>query len=314
MEDFLLNAAMIREGGRACPSLARRARGKIRCCRRDLPVPGDPLPFPPSLPLSVVLFLLLLAPAVGSFLGVLVDRLPRGEDIIRAPSRCRSCGARLGVWDLLPLIGFVLRRGRCRYCGAAIPPFSLYLEILATGAALLALAAGGGGSMVLFSCLFLWLLLALGSCDLIWLRLPDPLTGALALLLFGWGIWGGSRAPLPELPDLTGMLWGAALGMGSFLALRLGYQVWRGREGLGLGDVKLMAGLGAYAGVFDLALLVLMAALMGLVGGAVMALRSGMSGAGRAAALAQQALPFGTALCASAALLWLLRALAIVPS
>lgn len=269
--------------------------------------PTDALP--PVLPPAAILFLLLFAPALGSFLGVLVDRLPRGEDVLRAPSRCRACGRRLGLRDLLPILSFVWTRGRCRHCGAAIPPWSLYLELLATGAAVLALAAGGGAVTLLLSCLFLWLLLALAFCDLIWLRLPDGLTLALAVLVVIWAGLGGRQ-------DLGLALLGAGLSSGSFLALRLLYRQLRHREGLGLGDVKLMAGLGGFAGVFDLPLLVLIAALLALAAGLA---RGGLarrrSTAGRASQIpfGQQALPFGAALCGAAALLWLMRALGGLP-
>lgn len=238
-----------------------------------------------------VWLLLLLAPAAGSFLAVLADRLPRGEDVLLQRSACRSCGQRLGAADLVPLLSFVLTRGHCRHCGAAVPPWLLYFEIAATGAAVLALAAGGSAAAVLLSCLFLWLLLTLATADLLWLRLPDVLTGGLFALVLLMGLQPGAGG-------LGAVLGGAALGAGSFLALRLGYRALRGREGLGLGDVKLMAGLGGFAGAIDLPLLLLLAS-----GGALAAawlpqrrLRGGME------------LPFGAALCAAAAVLWLLRA------
>ena len=157
-----------------------------------------------ALPPVAMLFLLLLAPALGSFLGVLVDRLPRGEDVLWAPSRCRSCETRLQVRDLLPILSFIWTRGRCRHCAATIPPWSLYLEIMATGAVVLALAAGGSAGSVLLSCLFLWILLALASCDLLWLRLPDGLVLALAAVVHGMvqtvlqeSRYGRSRDSLP---------------------------------------------------------------------------------------------------------------------
>ena len=253
-----------------------------------------------------LLLFLLLAPAVGSFLGVLADRLARGEDVLRQPSACRSCGRRLGGLDLLPLVSFLASRGRCRHCGARIPPWLFYIELLALGAAVLALAAGGGPGAVLPACLFLWLLLALGVSDILWLRLPDVLTACLFLLVLGW-IWldagGGDMARY----DLGWALLGAALGSGSFLMIRIGYRALRGREGLGLGDVKLMAPLGAFAGPLDLPLLVLIGALLALLGG----LLSGPKP--RQGPLRFQALPFGTALCAAAALLWGLRAAHLLP-
>lgn len=282
-----------------------------------------------SIPVPVVLFLVLLAPAVGSFLAVLVDRLPRGEDVLRRRSHCRSCGRTLRALDLLPILSFLGSAGRCRHCQAKIPPWTLYLEIAATGAMVLALAAGGGLEQVLFSALFLWLLLALGVCDLLWFRLPDVLTAVLFALVMCAALGGRPGGGLgAEIGDLTSALLGAGAGAvagtGSFLLLRLGYRALRGREGLGLGDVKLMAGLGAYAGVFDLPLLVLLAALIGLTGGLLPLMRplmrpllrspdkrGGYQQMGRP--LGQQALPFGAALCAAAALLWLLRALGLLP-
>ncbi len=234
------------------------------------------------------LFLLLLAPCIGSFLGVLVDRLPRGEDVTRAPSACRACGTRLGWRDLVPLVSFALLRGRCRQCGAAIPAWHLYLEIAATGAGVIAVLLGQGPAAMLLIAGVLWLLLALAVADLIWLRLPDVLTAALLGLALLW-VWQSGG-------DVVQALLGAALGAGSFWAIRVVYRALRGREGLGLGDVKLMAGLGALVGPLGLPQMVLLAALLAL---AAAALQAGPLRATRP-------LPFGAALCASAALWWLL--------
>lgn len=154
--------------------------------------------------------------------------------------------------------------------------------------------------------------------DLLWFCLPDLLTAGVFALGLGLAVVT-SLAPVPEALGFA--LLGAGLGAGSFLALRSGYRALRHREGLGLGDVKLMVGLGAFAGPLDLPLLVLVAALLALLGGLWQYLRSrrGVPGpapqqisvrsaAGEEASLALIALPFGTALAAAAALIWLLRA------
>jgi len=242
------------------------------------------------------LLLILIAPFMGSFLALLADRLPRGEDVIVKPSHCRRCDARLRLRDLVPVLSFVSTRGRCRHCGAAIPPVTLYSEIAATGAAVLAVLAGGGPADIWLSAVFLWLLLALTLCDLQWYRLPDLLTGTLFLTALGIAARGGG---------LDQALIGAGLGSGAFLALRLGYYAIRGREGLGLGDVKLMAGLGAFAGPLDLPLLVLIAALGALAGAG---LDHMVDRRRRGTSLAIRKLPFGAALCGAAAILWVLRA------
>lgn len=264
---------------------------------------------------GLTLFVILLAPAVGSFLAVLVDRLPQQEDVTLKASACRSCGGRLGLRDLMPLLSYIGLRGRCRHCGAVIPAWLFYMEFLALGAAVLALAAGGSPAEVLLSCLFLWLLLALAMADLLWFRLPDMLTVAIFVVGLALAVL---MSPMTGNRALGFALLGAGLGAGSFLALRMAYRALRGREGLGLGDVKLMAGLGAFAGPLDLPLLVLLAALLALVGGIWQHLRRPGTPLGSVpvspsqqtspASLAVVALPFGTALCAAAALIWLLRA------
>ncbi len=235
-----------------------------------------------------MLFLLLVAPAAGSFLGVLVDRLPRGEDVLRAPSRCRTCGVRLGPRELVPLVSFALQRGQCLRCRATLPGWLFLMELAALGLAVLAILRGGDGWQIWTSAGLLWLLLALGVCDLIWFRLPDALTAALAALCLGAALPAG---------QLMMALAGGLLGAGSFLALRVTYHALRGREGLGLGDVKLMAGLGALTGPAHLPLMVLIAALGAL--GLTLALRRDMR--------ADLALPFGTALVAAAGVMWLME-------
>ncbi|MEM8848455.1 MAG: prepilin peptidase [Pseudomonadota bacterium] len=249
----------------------------------------------------LAIFLILIGPAIGSFLGVLVDRLPRGEDIVAQPSRCRSCGTKLSPVDLIPLISFAKNHGRCRHCAAPIPTFTFQTEILGAAAAVLAVLAGGGPVEMFLAAIWLWLLVALAMTDLIWMRLPDPLT----LLLFATAL---AVAALPFGHGWHTAIWGACLGCGSFLALRWGYAALRGQTGLGLGDVKLMAGLGAFAGPLALPHLILIAALAALVA-AVLTRSTAVDGLKR-----DRALPFGAALCAAAALLWLWRAAGISSS
>jgi leader peptidase (prepilin peptidase)/N-methyltransferase len=240
------------------------------------------------------LFLLMVAPAVGSFLGALIDRLPREEDILRAPSRCRSCGTRLRAVDLVPLLSFVVLRGKCRYCAAPLPGWLPLMELAAFGLAGLAVLRGGDDWQIWTSAGVLWLLLALGVCDLLWFRLPDALTAALAALCLGAAVGNG-----------LGMLAlaGGLLGAGAFLALRVGYMSLRGREGLGLGDVKLMAGLGALTGPAHLPLLVLVAALGALLATLILRWGGGVRGGLRG----DLALPFGAALTAAGGALWLME-------
>ena len=240
----------------------------------------------------LLLLVILLGPAIGSFLAVLVDRLPRGEDTVLRASGCRSCGTALKGWQMVPILSFLIQRGRCKNCGAVIPPWLLYLELICLGLGILAVLQGGGATEVVLSAAFLWLLAALATADLIWFRLFDPLTAALALVAF-------AMALAPQGVGLEQAALGAALGAGSFAALRWGYWLLRRREGLGLGDVKLMVGLGAFSGPYDLPLLVLLAAVMALV------VALGQRLVNRQSLAADRPLPFGAALCAAAAMLWL---------
>lgn len=239
------------------------------------------------------ILLILISPAIGSFLGVLADRLPRGEDVVFTPSACRTCKHRLGVLQLLPVVSYIMQRGRCTSCGVAIPPVTLYIELLAIGAAVLAVLAGGAPLAVGLSAIWLWLLIALAVSDAVWFRLPDPLTLCLlvcAVLL----------SLMPQGIGVMAAMIGAVSGAGSFAILRWSYFKLRGRVGLGLGDVKLMGGLGAFSGPADLPVLVLIAALSTLVFAILTRERlQGLS--------AIRPLPFGTFLCFAAAVLWLLR-------
>lgn len=242
------------------------------------------------------ILLIALSPAVGSFLGVLVDRLPRGEEVIVKPSACRSCKAKLGWFELVPVLSFLVQRGRCKGCTSSIPPWVFYIEVLAIGAAVLGVIASQGHILdAVLTTIFLWMLLALAIADARWFRLPDVLNAALA----------ASALALASLPSGIGMqaVYGALIGGMSFLILRVGYQWIRGREGLGLGDVKLMVGLGAFIGPFTLPWMLMIAACTALS----VALVQQFNRAQRVDL--QTPLPFGTALCAATFAIWLARML-----
>lgn len=249
-------------------------------------------------PAYFTLLLLLVSPAAGSFIALLADRLPRRESVVAPRSACRSCGAGLRTRDLVPVLSFLIARGRCRHCDSTLPAWLLYTEIAAIGAACLAAALGGTALQIWLTALILWLLLALAVTDVLWMRLPDVLTAALTALAVLWPLLFVPTHP--ALPDsLIVALAGAAAGSLSFWLIRLGYRQLRGREGLGLGDVKLMAGLGALCGPWLLAQLVLLAALT-----TIAAALAGSLTQGRSALKAGRALPFGAALCAAAGFLW----------
>lgn len=187
----------------------------------------------------------------GSFLALLTWRWPQGL-AMTGRSRCDTCGAVLEPLALVPVLSFAALRGRCGHCGAAIAPRHLAIELAAAviGAALLWRWPGVDG---LALALAGWWLLALIVLDAEHHWLPDALTLPLipfALLLPG--------PPLPE------RLWGAGLGFAGLWLVGAGYRRLRGHDGLGGGDPKLLAGLGAMLGAWALPPLISVAAGIGL--------------------------------------------------
>jgi leader peptidase (prepilin peptidase) / N-methyltransferase len=234
---------------------------------------------------------LLSAPFVGSFLGVVVRRLPEGQPIAWVRSRCECCGAVLSAWDLVPLCSWLATGGRCRYCGHPLGWFYPAIEFSAFAVALAALAADGGEKIWL-DCCFGWWLLALGWIDARRWLLPDPLT--LPLIIAGLA---AAVAFDPE--QLTDRALGAALGYLGLRVVALLYRRLRGREGLGHGDAKLLAAAGAWVGAMALPQVVLGAAISALFTAACLRLAGVRLGAG-------SALPFGPFLALATWLIWLL--------
>jgi len=202
---------------------------------------------------------LLLSPFVGSFLGVVIRRLPLGRPIAVARSECEGCGRALPARDLVPLLSYVLLRGRCRFCRAGIARFHVGIELAAIAVAAWATLAvpGGNAAVVWVDCAVGWWLLVLAWIDWDHLRLPDVLTLPLVIagLLATWALE----------PEATADH--AAAAAAAYLAFRgiaLAYRLLRGREGLGQGDAKLLAASGAWVGLAGLPSVVLGAALTAL--------------------------------------------------
>ncbi len=236
------------------------------------------------------LFPVAAAPFVGSFLGLLADRLPAGGRVVSGRSACPHCRHRLGPRDLVPVLSWLVARGRCRYCGARLGVFYPAIEIGALAIAVWA-ASMLGGWLLWAGCALGWTLLALGLIDARHTVLPDELT----LPLIGAGLGVAYLIDPALLPDHA---IGAAAGFAAFMAVGFAYRRLRGREGLGLGDAKLLAGAGAWVSWWGLPSVVLLAAL----GALTVAL--GRSIAGRPVSLTDE-VPFGSALALALWLVWL---------
>jgi leader peptidase (prepilin peptidase)/N-methyltransferase len=181
---------------------------------------------------------ILAAPLVGSFLGVLILRLPAGRPVGWTRSACPSCGNLLSAVDLVPVASWLLLRGRCRHCRTALGLFYPGIELAALGVALWA-AHVLPGPLVWAGCALGWALLAAGAIDYRHLQLPD----IIVLPLVPAGLALHYLVAPDRLPDHA---IGALAGYMVFVAFREIYARIRGREGLGLGDAKLLAAAGAW--------------------------------------------------------------------
>lgn len=211
----------------------------------------------------MTVFSFLFGLILGSFLNVCIYRIPHRKSIIHPPSSCPHCGARIKVYDNIPLISYMVLLGKCRSCRQSIPIRYPVVEFL-TGCLSTALFIRYGLSPQYF--LFLAFSASLVIVSFIDLRhkiipdvisLPGILVGLAAISLF----------------KLNGLSWkdsiiGIIVGGGSLLLIGLVFEWLRGKEGMGMGDVKLLAMIGAWMGYLALPYIVLISSLTGmLIGG-----------------------------------------------
>jgi len=242
----------------------------------------------------------------GSFLALCAYRLPRGLSLVRPGSRCPHCGGGLKARENIPLLSFALQGGRCRRCRGAIAWRYPAIEAAVAGGFAWSWARADSSREFVGAAFFLGCLITLIATDLDCRQLPDELT------LGGWAVglalaWAeGSLAPRALA---------SALGAGSLALVGVGYQRWRGREGMGWGDIKMLGMMGAFLGIeggaVALALAAVAAAGMGLLQAAgvlVSRLRRGQGWARARAAtgvfLSRGALPFGVFLGGGAMAAW----------
>ncbi|MBN2645146.1 MAG: prepilin peptidase [Desulfuromonadaceae bacterium] len=215
---------------------------------------------------------------VGSFLNVCIYRLPLGRSIVRPGSHCFECGNTLRWYHNIPLLSFILLRGRCGFCGA---PFSWRYPLveLLNGVLYLAVFHYAGftvASLVLF--LFLSSLLVITFIDLDHQIIPDVISlpgiavGILCSFFIPWLTWQDS-------------VLGVVAGGGSLLLIAMGYAFLTKKEGMGGGDIKLLAMIGAFLGWRAVLPVVFLSSLLGTLIGVPLMLAKGKDG--------KLAIPFG---------------------
>lgn len=234
----------------------------------------------------------LFAPFIGSFLGVVILRLPAGRPLILARSQCSGCGRSLQFFEMIPLVSWLWLRGRCRCRVRSIGWFHPAIEFAALAVPGFVVIAGASGAALWLGSLLGWALLALAWIDATTLRLPDALT--LPLIVLGlfttWLLIPGA---------LIAHAAAATLGYLAITALGLLWRAWRGIEAIGAGDAKLLAAGGAWCGPALLPWILLAAALLGILIACALKL------SGRAIG-ARTPIPFGPPLAAAIFAAWLL--------
>lgn len=221
---------------------------------------------------------------VGSYLNVLIYRLPLGMSTVKPRSRCPACGAPIRALDNLPVLSFLLLGGRCRSCGVRIswryPLLEIATALLFAGCVI----AFGLSLQALMAAVFGCLMIALAMIDVDHMILPDRITWPGIALGFLFHALLALQLGLPWR-HMLGPLFGAVLGGGLPLAI---YGLWwliRREEGLGLGDAKMLALIGAFLGWKAMLVAFFFGVLSGSIVGVVLMRRSGQG--------MQTRLPFG---------------------
>jgi leader peptidase (prepilin peptidase) / N-methyltransferase len=234
--------------------------------------------------MTAIVLLVIWGLAIGSFLNVCIYRLPRGESVVRPPSHCTDCGHQISWFENVPVLSYVILRGRCRRCGARISPMYPLVELATAALFVATYLLVGVGPLLVPRLAFACALIVLFVVDLQHHLLPNvvTVTGIVLGLLFS------VTAP----PGWRDSLIGIVAGGGVLLVIAKSYERLRREEGLGMGDVKMLAMIGAFLGwQLTLVTLVLSSIAGSIVGvGLIVSRRGGM----------KYALPFGTFLALGA--------------
>lgn len=245
----------------------------------------------------------LLGLGIGSFLNVVIYRIPeqlkqesadpnwdfRSFNLAFPGSHCPSCKKSIPIWRNIPLLTYLIQGGRCHACHVRIPVHYFFVELVSIVLALFCLAKFGLSWHGAFAFAFSVILLALIVIDLQHFLLPDDLTLSLLWLALLYSLTGEGISSQQAIV-------GAALAYVFLWVVGTGFAYWKGYEGMGYGDYKLAAAIGASLGWEIFPLFILLAALLSLfVGGAYLLLRGGAW---------KTRLPFGPFLAASGFLLY----------
>jgi leader peptidase (prepilin peptidase) / N-methyltransferase len=202
---------------------------------------------------------------VGSFLNVVIHRLPRGESLVRPRSRCPACEATIAGYDNVPIVSWLLLRGRCRHCGTRIPARYPAIELITAASFAAVVAVRGADPHLLLELPFVAVLIAVAGIDLEHKIVPNRIVLPAA-------VWALATAPVVALSDLPELLVAGAAAFTALLLAAIAYPA-----GMGMGDVKLAGVMGLYLGL-AVAPALLAAFAAGAMIGVAIVLRDGGSG------------------------------------
>lgn len=212
----------------------------------------------------------------GSFLNVVVYRLPRGRSIVRPRSACPGCGRPIPWHENVPVLGWIALRGRCRGCGGRISPRYPVVELLGALLALLCLWRFGPSFEAGIAYAFLMALLAVTLIDWEHRIIPNEISLPFILVGVGWSF------VTPTIDPLDSVL-GVVAGGGGLWLVGVLYRALRNADGMGGGDVKLMAMIGAFLGFRMVVPVILIASFFGSIYGIVLMRRTGAGGGAKVA-------------------------------
>jgi leader peptidase (prepilin peptidase)/N-methyltransferase len=216
----------------------------------------------------MALYFLLFGLALGSFLNVCIYRIPIKKSIINPPSLCPKCGKKIRIYDNIPIVSYLFLRGRCRHCRESISWEYPLVEGI-TGLLSLALFIRYGlNFQFLISLFFAAALVAISFIDLHYRIIPDVLSIPGILAGLAYSLLSGHISWLDSII-------GSIAGGGCLFLVALAYQRLTGKEGMGGGDIKLLAMIGAWMGWRPLAFIVLISSLTGAIVGSIFILMAG---------------------------------------
>jgi len=197
---------------------------------------------------------------IGSFLNVCIFRLPAGKSIVNPPSSCPECGTAIRFYDNLPVLSYFILRGRCRHCHTPIAFRYVLVELLGGLMALCVYLRFGPGSEGIVYYAFIAALIVIMFIDIDHRIIPDVIS--LPGIVLGFA----ASFLLPSL-SWTDSLLGLLAGGGSLYAVAWGYELITGKEGMGGGDIKLLAMIGAFIGWKGVLLTIFMGSAIGTLVG-----------------------------------------------